>query len=99
MKIPKFAQDIMSRSEFDLTFRHPRSEPGYTIKVKKATPYTQAATLHRECERLVAWAKRNYAEGEILDCPIATHHCNQYALVTIFDPCMKFLEQYMPKKG
>ena len=88
----------MSRARFDLSYTNPNSDPGYTIWIRKATPYTYASTLRAECERLVAWARRNYADAEILECPKDTHYCNQAALVTITDPVMQKLEKFMPKK-
>lgn len=95
MKIPKYAQEMMSRSRFDRSFQNSKSNPGYTIIIRKATPQTMARTLRAECDRLVEWAKRNYADAEVLECPSKTHYCNQAALVTVTDPCMKYLEQYM----
>ena len=98
LKVPKFAQEMMSRARFDLSYTNPNSDPGYTIWIRKATPYTYASTLRAECERLVAWARRNYADAEILECPKDTHYCNQAALVTITDPVMQKLEKFRPKK-
>lgn len=103
VKVPKFAQEMMSRARFDRLYTNPAAEPGYTIWIRKATPYTYADTLRAECERLVAWARRNYADAAILECPRDTHHVNQAALVVITDPVMQRLEQFMPetqaKKG
>lgn len=103
LKVPKFAQEMMGRARFDRTYTNPASDPGYTIWIRKATPYTYASTLRDECERLVAWARRNYADAYILECPEDTHHCNQAALVVITDPVMQKLEPFIPetktKKG
>lgn len=95
MKIPKYIQNIMGRARFDRNFDNPRSNPGYTIIVRKATPYTHADTFRKELERMVSWAKKEYADAEILECPEQTRNCTQTALVTVTDPCMKYLEQYM----
>ena len=97
LKVPKFAQEMMSRARFDLSYTHPAADPGYTVWIRKATPYTYASTLRDECERLVAWAGRNYADAEILECPKDTRHCNQAALVVITDPVMQKLEKFMPE--
>ena len=97
LKVPKFAQEMMSRARFDRSYTHPAADPGYTVWIRKATPYTYASTLRDECERLVAWARRNYADAEILECPKDTHHCNQAALVVITDPVMQKLEKFMPE--
>lgn len=101
MKIPKYVQDLMSRSEFELC--HPEACPGYTIRIKKASPYTRADTLKSEVERLVSWANRmapvppewNSDTAFIVSTPKDTHHRYQYAVVTIYDPIMRQLEKYI----
>ena len=101
MNIPKYVQELMSRAAFDRLYFNPKSEPGYTIKIRKATPYTKIDTLRDECLRLVAWANRQPCGPEtaaLLECPTATHYCNQAAYVTIYDPVMKALEQYIADK-
>ena len=101
MTIPKYVQELMARSSFDV-FHHPRRDPGYTIRIRKATPYTTAATLRKECERLVVWANRQPSGPDtaiLLDCPAETHHVWQCATVTIYDPVMKHLEQYIEKEN
>lgn len=42
MKIPKYIQDMMERAEFILSY----GEPGYTIAIRKTTPYTQVSTFY-----------------------------------------------------
>lgn len=44
MKIPKYVQEIMERSEFVRGY----GDPGYTIRIRKATPYTRISTLSAE---------------------------------------------------
>lgn len=98
MKIPAYVQELMGRAAFDRLYLNPASEPGYTIKIKKATPYTHADTLFDECSRLVSWANRQPCGPEtaaLLEYPKATHYCNQVAYVTIYDPIMKALEPYI----
>jgi len=105
MKVPKYVQELMSRSEFDLL--HPRGDPGYTLKIYKATPYSKADTLKAEVERAVAWANRiapvppewDSDTARILSVPHATHYCDQYAVATFYDPVMKELEKYIPEDG
>lgn len=94
MNIPKYAQEIASRAHFG-AYHHPKCSPGYTIVIRKATPYTYAETLRAECERLCSWARKHYAEAEILEMPTETRHCFQFATVTITDPVMKYLEKYI----
>lgn len=95
MKVPKYVQDMMSRARFDLDYFNEKSNPGYTIVIRKATAYTKVDTFRAELDRLVAWAARNYAEAEVLETPSRTHYCNQVALVTITDPVMKYLEAFI----
>ena len=99
MNIPKFAQELMSRASWE--YDHPDSSPGYTVRIRKATPYTRSETLQSECERLVKWANRQPSgseTAELLSCPQETHHRWQYAVVTIYDPIMKHLEQYIKER-
>ena len=104
MKIPKYVQELMGRAEFDLS--HPRGEPGYTIRIKKATPYTKADTLNDEVKRLVAWANRiapvppewESDTAFIVSVPKSTHYRDQYAVVTIYDPVMKELEKLIKER-
>ena len=97
MKIPKFVQGIMERSKFALG----EGDPGYTIIIRKETPYTYADTFQREIERLVAWANRVVPHDEdvpnaiINRTPNKTHHHFQYATVTIYDPIMQQIEKYI----
>lgn len=97
MNIPKYVLDIMARSEFVLGI----GDAGYTIRIHKATPYTQICTFQKEINRFVSWCNRQVPQME--DCPTArintipyiTHYYDQLAIVTIYDPVMKWLEPYM----
>ena len=95
----------MSRASFDRVYSNPKSEPGYTIKIRKSTPYGYADTLKAECERLVKWANRvcpcaieGYYTAIVLEVPEKTNHCQQAAYVTIYDPVMQALEPYISDK-
>lgn len=101
MIIPKYIQEMMSRSRFALGY----GDAGYTIEIVKATPYARVNTLRAEVERLQLWVNRQLPEDEIgvptmviNRVPKVTHYCNQYAIVTIFDPIMKELEKYIGGK-
>lgn len=99
MKIPKYVQDIMERSTFVVGF----GDPGYTIRIRKATAYTHINTFREEVLRLIRWCNR---VPHIDDCPIGKLNCieqktrynYQYAIVTIYDPIMKYIEGYMQNK-
>ena len=100
MEIPKYIQDMMERSKFVLSY----GEPGYTIAIRKATPYTQASTFKVEIERLEKWVQQMMSKDDvgvptmiINRIPKKTHYANQYAIVTIYDPIMKQLEKYIQK--
>ena len=96
MKIPKYIQNIMSRSIFALGY----GDPGYTIEIRKRSAYTTINTFRSEIERLIKWCNKTPHDD---DCPIAvlnriesrTRHDWQYATVTIYDPVMLYLKKYM----
>ena len=97
MKIPRYVQSIMERSKFALG----EGDPGYTIIIRKKTPYTCVDTFQCEIERLVAWANRAAPHYEdvpnaiINRTPNKTSHQFQYATVTIYDPIMLQIEKYI----
>ena len=97
LKVPKFAQEMMSRARFDLSYTHPMADPGYTVWMPTPTPNTTAETRRDEFGRVLAGARRNFAAAKILECPKDTRHCNQAALVVITDPVMQKLEKFMPE--
>ena len=75
--------------------------------IRKKTDQTLIPTFEKEVQRLRAWAQRVYKQryggGDepitfLLDIPTKTHYCNQYAVVTIFDPVMKDIERYIKNK-
>lgn len=104
---PKYIIDIMSRAKYETGC----GEPGYTIKIRKATQRTLISTFEMEIKGLIAYAEKRWEqklkangwspeEGKepiafILSMPKKTHYCNQYAVVTILDPIMMELEEWM----
>lgn len=101
MIIPKYVQEMMSRADFVLGI----GGAGYTIRIYKSTPYTKIATLKAEIERLDGWVKRVMPEDElgvptmiINSVPSKTSYCNQYGVVTIYDPIMQKIEKYIKKE-
>ena len=98
MKIPKYVIEMMKRAryEFDFFKNYNDYAAGYTIKIKKSTPYTMVETFNVEIERLKKWVEKNHGEMIVLDFPSKTHYVNQSATVTIFDPVMQHIEQYIP---
>ena len=104
MIIPIYVQKLMQRAryEYDRCTESENYGVGYTVAIRKATPYAKAYTLRTEVERLCKWANRA-AGGEvapILYMPEKTHYSrDQSAVVTIFDPVMKHIEQFMPENA
>lgn len=101
MKIPKYVQDLMERSRYEFDFYTSRENysAGYTIKIRKRSAYQQIDTFQREITQLVKWANKaaGIETAYILDMPTKNHYCNQVAVVTIFDPIMQKIEQYIPQ--
>ena len=107
VKIPKYVEDILARSEyeFDFTANNENYAAGYTIRIKKATTQTQADTFRKEIQRFLNWVQREYNKkyhsanpiSFLLSAPTKTHYRNQYAIVTIFDPIMKEIESYIKR--
>lgn len=100
IKIPKYVQDIMSRAKYEYDFfkNHSEYAVGYTVRILKRTHQTQIDTFKSEIERLKKWVEKNNGEMVILDIPNKTHYVRQYAIVTIYDPVMKYIEGYMEKE-
>lgn len=96
MVISNYVKDMTRRARFAKGF----GDPGYTIEIRKATPYTTIGTFKSEIERLCAWVERQMPHDEfsiptsvINNMPNKTHHCGQVAVVTIYDPVMQHLEK------
>ncbi len=101
MKVPKYVVEIMSRAKFKTNGEY---IPGYTIDIEKRTHYEYASTFREEIDRLVKWVNREYkklsGDNETIAfinyVPQKTEYkYMQRATVTIYDPIMKYLEQYI----
>ena len=94
MTIPKYVQNILSRSEFDTSVKNSYiPDTGYILWVRKETPYTTAATFRKELDRICAWANRVCPEsGHVISCPGKTHHEYQFARIAICNPVMLNIE-------
>lgn len=97
MKVPNYIINIMERAkyEYDSFKSSPDYAVGYTIKIRKSSAYTKAETFKAELEKLKKWIEKNSGEMIIIDFPDKTHYTNQSAIITIFDPVMKHIEQYI----
>lgn len=101
-KIPKYVQELMGRAEYNFTLpgKNPNASVGYTVEIKKHTHYQTADSFRGEINRLKNWVERQPGgEMIIISCPAHTvHKTMQYATVTIFDPVMQKIEQYIPRQ-
>lgn len=104
MKVPKYVQELMKRSRYEFVSctGNQNYAAGYTVSIRKDRPYQRIETLRKEVSKLQAWAQREYKKrgGDdqitfLISMPARTHYCNQYAVITIFDPVMKYIEQYI----
>lgn len=103
MTAPKYVQDILERSEFNIDLK-PKSI-GYSILIYKRSDYETATSLAKEVERLRRWVERQMPKEEeggvptmtVDYLPGRTHHSSQYAKVTIYDPVMQRIEHLIKK--
>ena len=99
MKTPKYVIDLMSRAKYNFMASGENYSTGYTIDIAKYSHYETADTFGKEIDRLKKWVERqNGGEMIIISYPTHTRHKTmQYATVTIFDPVMQHIEQYMKR--
>lgn len=99
MKIPKYIIELMSRAKYSyhLCGKNDNAAAGYTIEIAKYSHYETADTFKKEIERLKKWVERQRGgECIVISIPKKTvHKTMQYAIVTIFDPVMQHIEQYI----
>lgn len=104
MKIPKYIEELMERAQYEYDERYYRRNKdtystGYTIRIEKRSDYSKIDTLQGEMDRLKTWVERQPGgEFHLLDIPEVTHYHRQYAVVTIFDPVMKYIESFIPSE-
>ncbi len=97
MKIPQYVIDILNRSEYCFLY----GDVGYTLIIHKATPYTRIDTFKAELERLISWVNRQYPQfpemptGKLNRVERKTRYNDQTAIVTIYDPVMKHIENHI----
>lgn len=101
MKIPKYVADLMNRAKYDfnLSGKNDNYSCGYTVQIEKYSYYETAEAFRKEIDRLKKWVERqNGGEMVIISYPSHTvHKTMQYATVTIFDPVMKHIEQFIER--
>lgn len=110
MRIPKYIKDLISRAEYeyDSCANNENYAVGYTIRIEKSTCQQLVPTFQKEIEHLIHWVNNQYKKlggtygecGYILSVPNKTHFkYRQYAIVTILDPVMKHIENYISKSA
>lgn len=107
MKVPKYVVELMERAKYNYDLcGHKKYAIGYTIDIAKFSHYEYADTFKKEIDRLIKWCNREWKKTSgwygdiayILNFPQTTEYKSmQYATVTIYDPIMKYLEQYISK--
>lgn len=107
MKIPKYVIELMQRAKYNYTAKGEHYATGYTIDIAKRSHYQYADTFNKEIEHLVKWCNSHIVLNDgwfdltkknayILSLPNKSkYNCMQCATVTIYDPVMKHLEQYI----
>lgn len=107
MKIPKFVKEFLEwRAEWAIysgIFRN-GWDPTCTLFLHKRSYYCTVDTLKKDAERFCAWCNRqipalkDYPRAVILMCPAHTHHCDQYAVIRVYDPVLQQIEKFIPEK-
>ena len=91
-KVPEYVQELVKGFEYNYGSN---AVPGYTISIRKPRPYMTARVFRALVERMINWANRYGADASVISTPLATrHNATQWAVVTIYDPVMKYLENY-----
>lgn len=100
--VPKYVIELMSRAKYSyhLCGKNDNAAAGYTIEISKYSHYETADTFRKEIDRLKKWVERQRG-GEMIIISYPTHTVHktmQYATVTIYDPVMQKIEQYIGKR-
>jgi len=101
MKIPKYVINILSRAKYDFDFctKNENYASGYTICITKPTERTLISTFNKEIMHLVDWVNKQVSNTAfILYVPNKTKYTKQFAVVTIFDPVMQKIENFIGKE-
>lgn len=94
MKVPKYVQSLMTRTELDITVH---ADGLYDIKIYKSTEYAHVETLRDEIEHLQGWMDKNGLCFRIDHLPETTRYKKQYALCAMDKACVKAMLPYIQK--
>ena len=93
MKTPQYIINALKNTEF---YFGKDGCVGYSIKIFKHTRYEYAKTLNQRCHTIVSWCNRQIdGSAEVVYCPQLTHYEQQFGIITIYDPMMLHLEQFI----
>lgn len=93
MKTPQYIITPLKRAEF---YFGKDGVVGYSIKIHKHTIYEYADTLLHRCGKIITWCNKQIpGSAEMVFCPKETHYRDQFAVITIYDPLMLHLEQFI----
>lgn len=69
---------------------------GYSIKIYKHSRYEYSQTLRSRCGKIITWCNKQVeGSAEMVFCPSCTNYSDQFAVITIYDPLMMHLEQFI----
>lgn len=102
IKIPKYVEDILARSQWKAPYYMVGMyrEGFYTFTILKKTRYTTLRVFRREVDRFLAWANREarrkygciWPVAHVVNAPRVSRHHMQYIVVKIVDPIMHDIE-------
>lgn len=93
MNTPQYVSNALKRAEF---YFGKDGVVGYSIKIFKHTRMEYASTLRNRCSQIITWCNKQIpCSAEMVSCPKETHYTEQFAVITIYDPMMLHLEQFI----
>ncbi|WP_301003182.1 hypothetical protein [uncultured Duncaniella sp.] len=106
MTFPKYIRDILDRSKVYTYkgYNGPDLEgyaPGYVLKIQKYSHHQLMPTFQKEMEKFVAWINKQPGGDATLlrmSDTVTVYKQMQYAYVRVYDPYMKWIEDYWADK-
>jgi hypothetical protein len=93
MKAPNYITNSLHNAEF---YFGEDGCVGYSIKIFKHTRYENANTLRIRCAAIIGWCNNQIpGSAEMVSYPKVTHYTQQFAVITIYDPVMLYLEKFI----
>lgn len=94
MKIPKYIENLLENSKFRYLYTDNKNYAiGYTFEICKPSDYMHVNTFNNLVEKIVKWSNSKCPNSAYIIClPRITHYGRQTAIITIYDPVMKYIE-------